>query len=151
MGPATKKQLAEELVCEYKVPVSRACKMLSFPRSEFYYSTRKDDSEVIELLQQLAFDHPSYGFRKLFAYIRRTGKKWNRKKVYRVYKLLKLNKRRKGKRRLPSRVKQPLQKQTAVNSTWSMDFMSDTMVHGRKFRTFNVMDDGSREALAIEI
>ena len=151
MGPATKKQLSEELVCDYKVPVSRACKMLSLPRSEFYYSTRKDDSEVIEVLQKLAFDHPSYGFRKLFAYIRRSGEQWNRKRVYRVYKLLKLNKRRKGKRRLPERVKQPLQKQTAVNSTWSMDFMSDTMVHGRRFRTFNVMDDGSREALAIEI
>jgi putative transposase len=151
MGPATKKQLAEELVGEYKVPVSRACKMLSFPRSEFYYSTRKDDSEVIDVLQQLAFDHPSYGFRKLFAYIRRSGRQWNRKRVYRVYKLLKLNKRRKGKRRLPERIKQPLEKQITVNSIWSMDFMSDTMVHGRKFRTFNVMDDGSREALAIEI
>jgi putative transposase len=151
MGPATKKQLAEELVCEYKVPVSRACKMLSLPRSEFYYSSVKDDSEVIELLQQLAFDHPSYGFRKLFAYIRRSGMPWNRKRVYRVYRLLKLNKRRKGKRRLPVRIKQPLEKQITVNNIWSMDFMSDTMVHGRKFRTFNVMDDGSREALAIEI
>jgi putative transposase len=151
MGPATKKQLAQELVCDYNVPVSRACKMLSFPRSEFYYSSVKDDSEVIEVLQRLAFDHPSYGFRKLFAYIRRSGKQWNRKKVYRVYKLLKLNKRRKGKRRLPERIKQPLEKQIAVNNIWSMDFMSDTMVHGRKFRTFNVMDDGSREALAIEI
>lgn len=151
MGPATKKQLAKALVCDYKVPVSRACKMLLLPRSEFYYSSVKDDSEVIELLQQYAFDHPSYGFRKLFAYLRRSGKNWNHKKVYRVYGLLKLNKRRKGKRRLPQRIKQPLQKQTAVNSIWSMDFMSDTMVHGRKFRTFNVMDDGSREALAIEI
>jgi len=105
----------------------------------------------MEALQDLAFQHPSYGFRKLFAYIRRSGKPWNHKKVYRVYKLLKLNKKRKGKRRLPARVKQPLQQQTAVNKTWSMDFMSDSIVVGRKFRTFNVMDDCSREALAIKV
>ena len=102
-------------------------------------------------MQDLAFQHPTYGFRKLFAYLRRAGKIWNHKKVYRVYKQLKLNKRRKGKRRLPARVKQPLQQQTMVNKSWSMDFMSDSMVGGRKFRTFNVMDDCSREALAIEV
>lgn len=68
-----------------------------------------------------------------------------------MYKLLKLNKKRKGKRRLPARVKQPLKQPTAVNKGWSMDFMSDSMVNGRKFRTLNVMDDCSREALAIEI
>ena len=124
---------------------------MSLPRSQFYYKSTKDDQEVIEALQELAFQHPTYGFRKLFAYLRRSGKNWNHKKVYRVYKLLKLNKRRKGKRRLPTRVKQPLQQQTMVNKSWSMDFMSDSMVGGRKFRTFNVMDDCSREALAIEV
>jgi putative transposase len=131
--------------------VSRACKLVSLPRSQFYYNPLKDDAEVISALQDLAFAHPTYGFRKLFAYIRRSGKSWNHKKVYRVYKLLKLNKKRKGKRRLPARVKQPLEQQTAVNRVWSMDFMSDSMVGGRKFRTLNVMDDGSREALAIEV
>lgn len=129
----------------------RACKLLSLPRSQFYYRTTKDDAEVIQALQDLAFAHPSYGFRKLFAYIRRSGKRWNHKKVYRVYRLLKLNKRRKGKRRLPARVKQPLIQQTMVNSSWSMDFMSDSMVGNRKFRTLNIMDDCSREALAIEV
>jgi len=131
--------------------VSRACKIVSLPRSQFYYSSVKDDQEVIDALQDLAFKHPTYGFRKLFAYIRRLGKSWNHKKVYRVYKLLKLNKKRKGRRRLPARVKQSLTQQTAVNSSWSMDFMSDSMVSGRKFRTLNVMDDCSREALAIEV
>ena len=131
--------------------MSRACKIVALPRSQFYYSSVKNDSEVIDALQELAFKHPTYGFRKLFAYIRRSGKPWNHKRVYRVYKLLKLNKKRKGKRRLPARVKQPLQQQTAVNRSWSMDFMSDSMVGGRKFRTFNVMDDCTREALAIEV
>ena len=131
--------------------MSRACKLVSLPRSQYYYHSTRDDLEVINALQELAFAHPSYGFRKLFAYLRRAGKSWNHKKVYRVYKLLKLNKRRKGKRRLPQRVKQPLEKQQTVNKSWSMDFMSDTMVQGRKFRTFNVMDDCTREALAIEV
>jgi putative transposase len=143
--------LTEEIVSERKIAVSRACKLVSLPRSQFYYNPIKNDTDVIQALQDLAFKHPSYGFRKLFAYIRRSGKTWNHKKVYRVYKLLKLNKKRKGKRRLPARVKQPLEQQTAVNKVWSMDFMSDSMVGGRKFRTLNVMDDGSREALAIEV
>jgi putative transposase len=143
--------LTEEIVFERKIPVSRACKLVSLPRSQFYYNPIKDDAEVIQALQDLAFEHPSYGFRKLFAYIRRSGKGWNHKKVYRVYKLLKLNKKRKGKRRLPARVKQPLEQQSSVNRVWSMDFMSDSMVGGRKFRALNVMDDGSREALAIEV
>src|SRR5690606_36939561 len=94
---------------------------------------------------------PSYGFRKLYAYLRRQGKIWNHKKVYRVYKLLRLNKRRKGKRRIPARVEQPLVKQEHINQSWSMDFMSDSIVGGRKFRTLNVIDDCTREALAIEI
>jgi putative transposase len=124
---------------------------VSLPRSQFYCRSTKDDAEVIDALQELAFKHPSYGFRKLFAYIRRSGKSWNHKKVNRVYNLLKLNKKRKGKRRLPARVKQPLTQQTAVNSSWSMDFMSDSMVGNRKFRTLNIMDDCSREALTIEV
>jgi putative transposase len=151
LGPATKRQLVNELVHEQGVPVSRACKLISIPRSQFYYQSKKDDKDVIESLQELAFKHPSYGFRKLFAYLRRSGKVWNHKRVYRVYKLLKLNRKRRGKRRLPARVKQPLTQQSLINQSWSMDFMSDSMVGNRKFRTLNVMDDCSREVLAIEI
>jgi putative transposase len=125
--------------------------MLSLPRSQFYYSSKKDDKDVIKALQELAFEHLTYGFRKLFAYLRQSGKNWNHKRVYRIYKLLKLNRKRKGKRRLPARVKQPLQKQVSTNKSWSMDFMSDAMASGRKFRTFNVIDDCTREALAIEV
>lgn len=140
-----------EIVKEYNISVSRACKIVDLVRSQYYYNSCKDDSEVIESLQELAFKHPAYGFRKLFAYLRRAGKPWNHKRVHRLYQALKLNKRRKGKRRLPARVKQPLVQPAEVNDTWSVDFMSDSMIGNRKFRTFNVIDDCSREALGIEI
>jgi putative transposase len=69
LGPATQKQLSEELVADYGVSVSRACKLLSLPRSCFYYRSSKDDQQVIAALQELAEAHPAYGFRKLFAYL----------------------------------------------------------------------------------
>jgi putative transposase len=106
---------------------------------------------VITALQELASAHPAYGFRKLLSCLKRKGKTWNHKRVYRVYKLLKLNKKRRGKRRLPARVKQPLVQQQELNSSWSMDFMSDSLASGNKFRTLNVIDDCNREALAIEV
>ena len=64
---------------------------------------------------------------------------------------LRLNKRRKGKRRLPTRRPEPLAVPLVANPCWSVDFMSDTLFDGRRFRTFNVLDDFNREALAIEI
>ena len=57
----------------------------------------------------------------------------------------------KGKRRLPSRAPVRLEAQTVVNGCWSVDFMSDALMHGQRFRTFNVLDDFSREVLAVEV
>ncbi len=67
------------------------------------------------------------------------------------YCLLKLNFRRKGKQRLPVRNPAPVATPEALNQSWSIDFMHDTLMCGRRFRTFNVIDDFNREALAIEI
>lgn len=143
--------MTDEIIQEHNIAVSRACKIVKLVRSQYYYTSKKDDTVVVDSLQELAFKHPSYGFRKLFAYLKKSGKPWNHKKVYRIYKLLKLNKKRKGKRRLPERVKQPLVQPDKVNKSWSVDFMSDSMVGNRKFRTFNVIDDGTREALVIDV
>ena len=87
----------------------------------------------------------------MFDSLRRSGYRWNHKRVHRVYVELKLNLRRKAKRRLPSRNPQPLVVPEQLNQSWSMDFMSDTLDNGHRFRTFNVIDDYNREALAIEI
>lgn len=95
--------------------------------------------------------HPRWGFWKYFKALRRLGHSWNHKRVYRVYCSLRLNQKRRTKKRLPKRVKQPLLVPQQPNQTWSADFVSDALYAGKRFRTFNVIDDFNRECLTVEI
>jgi putative transposase len=116
----------------------------------YYYSSCKDDTEVIEKLQELAEKKPMEGQDKFYLRIRREGLKWNHKRVQRIYRLLGMNKKKRTRKRIPARVKQPLFVPTKPNETWSMDFMSDSLMNGRRFRVLNIIDDYNREALKIE-
>lgn len=73
------------------------------------------------------------------------------KRVHRVYCALRLNRARRTKRRIPRRPKVPLVAPPTLNQAWALDFMRDTLYDGRVFRTLNVLDQGNREGLAIEI
>jgi putative transposase len=114
-----------------------------------YYQSKRDDSEVIGKLQELADKYPSKGLDTYFKLIRRHGHQWGRMRVLRVYRLMRLGMRRKGKRRLPARVKEPLVSGQRVNEQWAMDFMSDALRNGRRVRVLNIMDECTREALAV--
>lgn len=140
----------EEVKSEQSISTVRACRIVGLSTSAVYYKSRKDDSEVIAKLQSLAEKLPTRGFGVYYGRIRNEGLEWNPKRVRRVYDLLKLNIRRKHKRRLPNREKLPLEQPTSINQKWSMDFMSDALTDGRKFRTFNLLDDFNREVLAVE-
>jgi putative transposase len=95
--------------------------------------------------------HQRWGFPKCYKRLRHLGYGWNHKRVYRVYTELKLNLRRKAKKRLPARQPEPLVVPAKQNQVWSMDFMSDSLYNRVRFRTFNVIDDYNREILGIDI
>ena len=140
------------MLMQEKLSARQACKLVSLPRSVMlYHKMPRDDSSLIEALHLLVEKHPTIGFWKCYYRMRRKGYGCNHKKLYRVYTMLKLNVRRKAKRRLPQRVKEPLEVPPAINQGWSMDFMCDSLVDGSRFRLLNIIDDYNRESLAIEV
>lgn len=92
-----------------------------------------------------------WGFWKLYDRSRLDGHVINHKRLHRVYCALKLNLPRRTKRRLPTRLRQPLLAPLRLTEIWALDFMADTLYSGRTFRTFNVIDEGNREVLGIEV
>lgn len=140
------------MVTEKQVSVRQACRIVSLPRSVMgYHKKPKDDSSLIEALHELVARHPTIGFWKCYYRLRRKGYGCNHKRLYRVYTMLKLNVRRKARRRIPQRIKEPLLVPETINQSWSMDFMCDSLVDGRRFRLLNIIDDYNRESLAIEV
>jgi putative transposase len=136
---------------EHGVSQRQACTALSVPRSSYQYEPQsKNDSPVIQELEELVTRHPAIGFWQSYYRIRRKGLIWNHKRIYRVYTALQLNIRRRFKKRLPARVKQALFQPQGINEVWSIDFMSDSLWDGRKFRLLNIMDDYNREVLSLE-
>ncbi len=152
LKPAIKRELVSYLTAQFAISLRQACRTLSLSRTLYFYQpdTLRDEP-VIQALTEVAERYPQYGFKKLFQMLRRQGHAWNHKRVHRIYCLLKLNFRRKGKPRLPARNPAPLTTPEQLNQNWSVDFMHDALVCGRRFRTFNVVDDFNREVLAIEI
>jgi putative transposase len=145
-------ELAKTLMQERRLSGRRACRTVGVSRTRLYYEpVERDDSELIGAILGLIEEEPAWGQDKVIGRLVADGRGWNPKRIRRVYRMLKLHLRRRGKRRLPARVKEPLAVPGAANECWSADFMSDALSCARRFRTFNVIDDFAREGLAIEI
>lgn len=153
MTPSAKREAIAILVGELGLSVRRACRVVRFSRAAHYrapVAEAERDHEVITALQRVLERSPRAGFWKCYGRIR-THHPWNHKRVHRVYCALKLNLPRRSKRRVPARLRQPLVAPRVLNEVWALDFMTDALYGGRKFRTLNVLDEGNREALAIEV
>jgi putative transposase len=141
------------LVMQVEVELSqrRACGLMEMHRATCRYRRRRvDDGGLRTRLRELAEVRRRFGYRRLQVLLVREGWQVNHKRVYRLYVEEKLSLRRKrGRKR--SGVRQPLPEPVAANQVWSVDFMTDALSSGRRFRTLNIVDDYTRECLAIEV
>jgi putative transposase len=144
--------LASYAIAEFGLSERQACRTVQVSRCAYrYQATRTNDEPIAAELQQLAHRQPRWGCGKMTDYLKNQGHGWNHKRIRRVYRAMALHLKRKPKKRLPTRIAQPLVVPAQANQTWSLDFMSDSLSNGRAFRTLNVIDDYNREALWIEI
>jgi len=126
-----------------------ACRLVGLDRSTLRYQRKRpDDATVRQRLRELAAERRRFGYRRLGWMLAREGHAMNHKKLYRLYheERLMVRRRRGRKRALGTRA--PMTLPNAINQRWSLDFVSDTLSDGRRFRILCIVDDFSRECLA---
>ena len=153
-----RREATEHLVQQGHLSISKACRLTGLSRRSWY---RPDpelrrlarDQPVIDALNAIVNDpmRSRWGFWKCFYRLRLDGKLWNFKRVWRIYCAMKLNQKRRTKKRLPERTPTPLAVPAQANYSWSFDFMSDALYNGTRFRVLNIIDEGVREALDIVV
>jgi putative transposase len=153
LKPAQLKGLAQGLLDEYRVSMRKACSVVLLHRSMMYYAERKHDDKAIRMrMREIAQTRVRYGCERIFTLLRREGWKDNHKRIYRLYCLEGLNLRTKRHRRSRSgahRLTRPLVHM--INQCWSMDFMTDVLFNGKRFRVLTIVDNFSRKCHALEV
>jgi putative transposase len=145
--PALRRSGAVYLMQQLDVSERRASRVTGLSRSALRYEPRpKDDDALRNGLKQLAERYPRYGYLMLHALLKTQGLVINRKRTYRIYTELGLQVRTKKRKKL-IRPRVPMVVPTYSNQRWSLDFVSDQLACGRRFRILNVVDDYSRESV----
>jgi putative transposase len=127
----------------------RACGLVGMDRKSYrYVSTRPDDAGIRKRLRELASERRRFGYRRLGLLLEREGVRINHKKLYRLYHEERLTVRKRGGRKRALGTRAPMTIPQERNQRWSLDFVSDALVDGRRFRILCVIDDFSRECLA---
>jgi putative transposase len=149
--PAAQREAVRWTIASHGLSERRACGLIGIGRSSWSYRSRRaPDDQVRSALRDLAAKRPRYGYRRLHVLMGREGHRMNHKRLYRLYRTEGLAVRRKKRKRL-TRERSPMPPPSQLNERWSMDFMQDRFGYSRKFRTFNLVDEFSRECPAIEV
>jgi putative transposase len=137
---------------EARLSERRACGLVQIDRGSARYRPRRsDDGALRRQLRELALERRRFGYRRLHVLLVREGWAVNHKRVYRIYREEGLAVRRRKRRRAAAHERVPLAAPVRANQGWSMDFMADALARGRRFRTLNLVDEYTREALGIEV
>jgi putative transposase len=148
--PAARRQAVAHLCQNHQVSQRRACEVISVDRSSVRYrSVRPDDAIVRVRLRELAAVRRRFGYRRLMILLRREGLQLNHKKLRRLYREERLQVRRRNGRKRALGTRSPMTLPQGPNQRWSLDFLSDTLIDGRRFRILAVVDDFTRECLAL--
>ena len=132
--------------------VTRACGLVDISRSLYRYRSRRSNSGPLRArIEEIAAVKRRYGYRRVYLRLRREGWQVNRKRVYRIYRDAGLAVRRRKRKRIGLFERKPLPKPTRANVSWSMDFVADGLIGGRRLRCLTIVDDCTRECLAIEV
>lgn len=142
------------LLTDYRVSIHRACRVVMFHRSGWYYKAKGKEKDLVlrARMRQIAQTRVRYGMWRIYTLLRREGWPDNHKRVHRLYKLEGLNLRSLRPRRCRTAAHRLEQvPATNLHACWSMDFVADQLFDGRKFRSLTVVDNYSRKCLAIEV
>ena len=135
---------------QHGVSQRRACDVLQVDRSSVRYrSTRPDDAGLRKAMREVAAERRRFGYRRIHIMLERQGIRMNQKKLRRLYREEGLQVRKRGGRKRALGTRRPMVMPERVNERWSLDFVSDAFTDGRRFRVLAVVDDFSRECLAL--
>ena len=137
---------------ESGIPTERSCALVGMERSSFYYKGRpREDEELVGKLKAIAWKHKRYGYRRAWALLQRNGERVNVKRVHRLWRETGLGlPRRRPRKRVKNPVQMPL-KALYPNHVWTYDFMQDATEDGRKLKILTVVDEHTRESVAIGV
>ena len=147
--PAVKREAVAHLRQAHEMSERRACRVIGCVRMTVRYRSRRiDDAGLRERLRTLARERRRFGYRRLHVLLRREGLVVNHKRLFRIYREERLMVRKRGGRKRALGMRAPIPVPMRPNERWSLDFVSDQLACGRRFRILAVFDDCTRECLA---
>jgi len=148
--PDAKRKAVAHVVAAHGMSQRRACEVLAVDRSSVRYrSLRPDDAAERAAMKVVAAERRRFGYRRIHILLERQGIVMNLKKLRRLYREERLQVRKRGGRKRALGTRRPIAVPQAANARWSLDFISDALTDGRRFRVLAVVDDFTRECLTL--